>query len=55
LSDIRPTLYWNPAIKVKDGRATIEFFNDDVARKFRVIIEGIDENGKLLHLDRAIE
>jgi len=54
-SDIRTTLYWNPAIKIKDGKGTIEFYNDDVCRKFKVVIEGMDKNGKLLHAEKEIE
>lgn len=54
-SDIRTTLYWNPAIKIKDGKGTIEFYNDDVCKKFKVLIEGMDKNGKLLHAEKEIE
>jgi len=55
ISDIRTTLYWNPDIKIKDGKATIEFYNDDVCKKFKVVIEGVDANGKLLHVEKEIE
>ena len=54
-SDIRPTLYWNPEITIKNGQAIIEFYNDDRANKFRVIIEGMDENGKLLQVNRVLQ
>jgi hypothetical protein len=54
-SDIRTTLYWNPEIKIKDGKATIDFYNDDVCKKFKVVIEGIDANGKLLHAEKEME
>lgn len=54
-SDVRTTLYWNPAIKIKDGKGTIEFYNDDVCRKFKVVIEGMDKNGKLLYAEKEIE
>ena len=53
--DSRPTLYWNPSLKSKDGNATIEFYNDDFCKKFRVVIEGIDENGKLLYAEKIFE
>jgi hypothetical protein len=54
-SDIRTTLYWNPEINIKDGKAIIEFYNDDVCKKFKVVIEGMDKNGKLLHAEKEIE
>lgn len=54
-SDIRTTLYWNPDIRVNNGKVTIEFFNDDVCKKFKVVIEGMDKNGKLLYAEKEIE
>jgi hypothetical protein len=53
--DIRPTLYWNPSVKIKDNKALIEFYNDDACKKFNVVIEGIDENGKLLHAEKILQ
>jgi hypothetical protein len=54
-SDIRTTLYWNPNIKVLDGKAIVDFYNDDIAKKFKVVVEGIDEDGKLLHIEKELE
>ncbi len=54
-SDIRTTLYWNPNIKVLNGKAIIDFYNDDIAKKFKVVVEGIDEDGKLLHIEKELE
>ena len=54
-SDIRPTIYWNPELKLKEGKGLIEFYNDDICKKFKIIIEGIDANGKLLHLEKLVE
>jgi hypothetical protein len=54
-SDVRPTLYWNPQVKIKDNKALIEFYNDDSSQKFNVVIEGMDENGKVLHAEKIIE
>lgn len=54
-SDLRTTIYWNPSVSIKDGRATIDFYNDDVCKKFKVVLEGIDANGKLLHAEKEIE
>lgn len=31
------------------------FYNDDISKKFKVVIEGIDVNGKLLHTEKEVE
>jgi hypothetical protein len=54
-TDTRSTIYWNPSITVKDGKALIDFYNDDVCKKFKIIVEGIDEDGKLLHIEKEME
>ncbi len=44
--DYRATLFWNPNIKTdKNGRANIEFFNSDNAKKIQVSIEGLSQYG----------
>ncbi|MBS1501548.1 MAG: TonB-dependent receptor, partial [Bacteroidetes bacterium] len=46
--DKRTTTYWNPNILTdKDGKATIDFYNNDNDGKYRVVVEGIDDNGSL--------
>jgi hypothetical protein len=45
--DYRPTLLWNPKVKVENGEATIEFYTSDNLAKYRVIVEGISKNGKI--------
>lgn len=54
-SDVRPTLYWNPQITIKNSKTVIEFFNDDICKKYKVIIEGMDENGKLFSVEKIVE
>jgi hypothetical protein len=48
-TDERTTLYWNPKVLINDGKASVVFYNDDFCKKFKVIIEGIDTDGKLLY------
>jgi uncharacterized protein YfaS (alpha-2-macroglobulin family) len=44
--DLRTTIYWNPNIITgNDGKTTFEFFNADGKGTYRVVIEGIDNNG----------
>jgi hypothetical protein len=48
LPDLRETVYWNPNIITdKDGLATIEYLNNDAKGTYRVVVEGIDDNGNL--------
>lgn len=53
--DYRATLYWNPFIITgKDKRRILfTFYNNDVTRRFRVIIEGCDEAGKLTRIEKV--
>jgi TonB-dependent SusC/RagA subfamily outer membrane receptor len=46
--ELRSTIYWNPEIRTdKDGNATVDYYNADAAGIYKVIIEGIDSNGKI--------
>ncbi|OKS89551.1 carboxypeptidase-like regulatory domain-containing protein [Mucilaginibacter polytrichastri] len=52
LADMRSTIYWNPEIITgKDGKAAIEFFNAGSKGTYRVVVEGIDNDG---HIGRHI-
>lgn len=45
--DYRPTLLWNPAVTVKNGETTVEFYTSDNLARYHVIVEGISKNGKI--------
>jgi hypothetical protein len=49
LADKRLTLYWNPSVNVDSASHTakIAFYNNDFTRHFRVIVEGIAEDGRV--------
>ena len=47
LPDYRSTIYWNPAVKVVNGKARVSFFNAESVTKYRVIIEGISNTGQV--------
>lgn len=54
--DKRATLYWNPDLRPgSNGKAVISFYNDDFARKFKVVIQGIDKNGKLINIEKVVQ
>ncbi|MDP9046819.1 MAG: carboxypeptidase-like regulatory domain-containing protein, partial [Bacteroidota bacterium] len=44
----RKTIYWNPdVITDKNGRSAFEFYNAGSPGTYRVVVEGIDDNGNL--------
>ena len=55
-SDHRTTLYWNPDVFTSSETKSLKlnFFNNDFSKKFKVVMEGFDETGKLLHLEKII-
>ncbi|RXK83913.1 TonB-dependent receptor plug domain-containing protein [Filimonas effusa] len=55
--DLRTTLYWNPYVLTdpKNHRITVEFYNNDVTKKLRVVLEGVNKDGKLLHFEQEVE
>ncbi len=53
--DRRTTLLWQPHVNFENGKATIQFYNNDYAKKFKVVIQGIDKNGNLYYLEKIIE
>jgi hypothetical protein len=57
MSDYRSTLYWNPFLLMdaKNKRVIIPFYNNDSGKKFRVIIEGINESGQITREEKIVE
>jgi hypothetical protein len=55
--DIRTTLYWNPMISTnaKNKSVKLNFYNNDVTKSFRVVIEGITRDGLLTHYEQIME
>ena len=46
--DVRSTLYWNPDLVVDStGRLHFKFFNSDTAKRFHIVIEGMDGEGRM--------
>jgi hypothetical protein len=56
-TDIRSTLYWNPYVLTdpKTHRITLEFYNNDITKKMRVVLEGVNKDGKLLHFEQEVQ
>jgi hypothetical protein len=54
--DLRTTLYWNPMILLEKTkkRFKFQFFNNDITSRFRLVMEGINDDGKLVHVEKII-
>lgn len=56
IPDFRNTLYWNPSVKPdKTGKVKIEFWSSDVVTDYKVNIQGITEDGKIISLKKIIK
>jgi hypothetical protein len=55
--DIRKTIYWNPILLTNKNanKIRLAFYNNDVTSAFRVVLEGMDNEGKLTHTEQIIE
>lgn len=55
--DFRTTLFWVPFILTdKNSRRTLyTFYNNDVTRKIRVVVEGCDAQGRLTRMEKVFE
>ncbi len=46
--DMRSTIYWRPQLVTdEDGAASLEFYNSDGVGKYKVVVEGLSESGKI--------
>lgn len=57
VTDVRTTLYWAPYILTDAGnrRLTITFYNNDISKRLRVILEGMNAEGRLTRVEKIIE
>jgi hypothetical protein len=55
--DVRTTLYWAPYLLTDKSsrRVNIQFYNNDVTRRIKVILEGMNEEGRLTRIEKLIE
>jgi hypothetical protein len=55
--DTRTTLLWKPHIATnKDNRKVIiKFYNNDITRVIRIVLEGINEEGRLTRVEKIIQ
>jgi hypothetical protein len=57
LEDLRSTLYWKPYVLTDRDtrRVDIHFYNTDITRRIRIVLEGINEEGKLCRIEKIIQ
>jgi hypothetical protein len=56
-ADRRITLYWNPNVvtDARNQKVRIEFFNNDFTKTFQLVLEGVNEAGKMTRVVRTID
>ncbi|MFT3825484.1 MAG: hypothetical protein QM731_16315 [Chitinophagaceae bacterium] len=57
VDDVRSTLLWNPYVLTDAGnkRVTVTFYNNDISRRLRIVLEGMNEEGRLTRVEKIIE
>jgi hypothetical protein len=53
--DYRSTLYWNPDLTITNNKAVVQFSNNDISRRFRVVLCGLDKEGTPVYMERIIQ
>ena len=54
--DHRTTLYWNPKVETDaNGKATVRFYASDISKRYLVTLEGVSNDGTIVHQQQVIE
>lgn len=48
---LRHTVYWNPSLRIKDGKATFDFLPNG-AKRYRISVEGIGTEGQMVCISK---
>jgi hypothetical protein len=56
-TDARITLLWQPYILTDaiNRKVPVSFYNNDFSKKLRIMLEGINDEGKIIHIEKIIE
>ncbi len=56
-TDFRSTLYWNPKFRLDKShrKMSFVFYNNDISNKFRIVVEGMNQDGKLCRIEEIIK
>ena len=57
LPDVRTTIFWAPYIltDAQGRKVTIQFYNNDVSKRLRIVLEGMDVEGRLTRVEKIID
>ncbi len=57
LADIRTTLFWSPYIFLgrEKKKISLNFYNNDISKSYRVVIEGVNDAGKLTRVEEIVK
>lgn len=57
VTDVRTTIFWAPYILTDAGnrRVSIQFYNNDISTRLRVVLEGMNAEGRLTRVEKLIE
>ena len=55
LPDLRATLYWNPNLNIQNSKHTVHFsfYNSDLTRHIRIVLEGVNTENHLVHIEKV--
>jgi hypothetical protein len=55
--DFRSTLYWNSKVRLDKStrKMNLVFYNNDISNKFRIVVEGMNQDGKLCRIEELIK
>ena len=56
VEDVRSTLYWQPYVLTSktNRKVKLQFYNNDVSSSFKVVLEGMNEEGRLVRVEKII-
>lgn len=54
--DKRTTLYWNLKAKFDDkGEIKVRFFNSDLSQKYKIVVQGLDQKGRMVYTEEFVQ
>ena len=54
-ADYRSTIYWNPYVRTSENnQAQISFYAADLPTQYRIVVEGITNDGRIVHGEKLI-
>lgn len=56
-TDLRRTLYWQPNLQYNGNgkKITISFYNNDISSTLQLVLEGMTQEGKLIHFSKLLK